>query len=75
MGLDLDGIKRWTNCFTDFLAHVKTLKRVIVIENYTYLDLLSTFGIGGAHPGGLNLTKKIFDSENITSTSNVLDVG
>ena len=40
-----------------------------------YLDLLSKFGIGGAHPGGLNLTRKIFESENINSTSKVLDVG
>lgn len=40
-----------------------------------YLDLLSNFGIGGAHPGGLNLTRKIFESENINSTSEILDVG
>ncbi len=48
---------------------------MIVIQNSKYLDLLSKFGIGGAHPGGLNLTKKVFKSENINRTSNILDVG
>ncbi len=48
---------------------------MIVIQNSKYLDLLSKFGVGGAHPGGLNLTKKIFKSENINRTSKVLDVG
>ena len=24
---------------------------------YTYLDCLAIFGVGGAHPGGLQLTK------------------
>ena len=48
---------------------------MIWIQNSQYLDLLSQFGIGGAHPGGLNLTKKIFKLENISSTSEILDVG
>ena len=48
---------------------------MILIQNSQYLDLLSQFGIGGAHPGGLNLTKKIFKLENISSTSKILDVG
>jgi hypothetical protein len=26
---------------------------------FTYLDFLALFGIGGAHPGGLQLTKEI----------------
>ena len=45
------------------------------IYNSKYLDLLAKFGIGGAHPGGLNLTKKILKSEIIHNTSNILDVG
>ncbi|MGG3800671.1 class I SAM-dependent methyltransferase [Metabacillus fastidiosus] len=41
----------------------------------TYLDFLSKLGIGGAHPGGINLTKQIFTMENINETSHILDVG
>lgn len=48
---------------------------MIIIQNSKYLELLSKFGIGGAHPGGLNLTKKLFKSENIDSNSKILDVG
>lgn len=46
-----------------------------LIQNSKYLDFLSKFGIGGAHPGGLNLTKKIFKLEDINNTSKILDVG
>lgn len=41
----------------------------------TYLDLLAYFGIGGAHPGGFNLTKSIFEKEPILPTESVLDIG
>ncbi|MEC2075667.1 class I SAM-dependent methyltransferase [Metabacillus fastidiosus] len=41
----------------------------------TYLDFLSKFGIGGAHPGGINLTKQIFSTQNINGNSHILDVG
>lgn len=37
--------------------------------------LFVRFGVGGAHPGGINLTKEIFKSENISTTSHILDVG
>lgn len=40
-----------------------------------YLDLLAYFGIGGAHPGGLELTKSVLDAENILSSDHVLDLG
>lgn len=40
-----------------------------------YLDFLSKFGIGGAHPGGLNLTKEMLMNEKIDQTSAILDVG
>lgn len=40
-----------------------------------YLDLLAYFGIGGAHPGGFNLTQSILEDENIQSTESVLDIG
>lgn len=41
----------------------------------TYFDFLAKFGVGGAHPGGILLTKEILSSENLTSKSNVLDAG
>jgi len=48
---------------------------VVIIQNSKYLDFLSKFGIGGAHPGGINLTKEIFTRENINKNSHILDVG
>ena len=48
---------------------------MVLIHNSKYLDFLSKFGIGGAHPGGINLTKKIFEKESIDRTSRILDVG
>jgi len=36
---------------------------------------LSQLGIEGAHPGGINLTKKIFERENVNKNSHILDVG
>ncbi|MEG0450051.1 MAG: class I SAM-dependent methyltransferase [Lysinibacillus sp.] len=46
-----------------------------MIENSKYLDFLSKFGVGGAHPGGINLTKAIFKKENVSKASHILDVG
>lgn len=40
-----------------------------------YLDLLAYFGIGGAHPGGFELTKSILEAERIQPVEAVLDVG
>lgn len=48
---------------------------MVLIQNSNYLNFLSKFGVGGAHPGGINLTKKIFKSENIYKSSRILDVG
>jgi len=43
---------------------------------YTYLDCLAYLGVGGAHPGGLQLTKNILLAvEKIDDTTSVLDVG
>ncbi len=42
---------------------------------YTYLDCLALFGIGGAHPGGLQLTKEILSREKINEKTIILDVG
>ncbi|WP_084374855.1 class I SAM-dependent methyltransferase [Neobacillus soli] len=41
----------------------------------TYFDFLAKFGIGGAHPGGILLTKDILTGEKITSKSKILDAG
>ncbi|MFP7476967.1 class I SAM-dependent methyltransferase [Terribacillus saccharophilus] len=42
---------------------------------YTYLDCLALFGVGGAHPGGLQLTKKILAEEKINKETTLLDAG
>ncbi|MGE7090496.1 class I SAM-dependent methyltransferase [Lysinibacillus sp. NPDC048646] len=48
---------------------------MVLLPKSKYLDFLSQFGVGGAHPGGINLTKEIFRSENIHNNSHLLDVG
>ncbi|WP_246197200.1 class I SAM-dependent methyltransferase [Cytobacillus depressus] len=48
---------------------------MVQITTSKYLDFLSKFGIGGAHPGGFNLSKVILQAEEIHRTSNILDVG
>ncbi|UPG64184.1 class I SAM-dependent methyltransferase [Metabacillus endolithicus] len=40
-----------------------------------YLQMLSVLGVGGAHPGGLLLTKSIFEKEQFPITSKILDAG
>ena len=40
-----------------------------------YLDCLAELGVGGAHPGGLQLTKKILSDEEIDETMSILDAG
>ena len=45
------------------------------MKHFTYTDFLSKFGIGGAHPGGFELTKTILRTKNIDHHSHVLDVG
>jgi len=48
---------------------------VVLIRSSMYLDFLSKFGISGAHPGGIKLTKQIFENEKINKFSRILDVG
>jgi SAM-dependent methyltransferase len=45
------------------------------MSHFTYHDFLAHFGIGGAHPGGLSLTKEVINGEKLTFNSKVLDVG
>ncbi len=48
---------------------------MVLIGSSIYLDVLSKFGIGGAHPGGLELTKEIFKNVKMNKASHLLDVG
>lgn len=43
--------------------------------NGAYLDSLAAYGVGGAHPGGLALTKEILDKESLNPGAAVLDAG
>lgn len=43
--------------------------------NFTYQDALAHYGIGGAHPGGLSLTKEILLKEQINKQTKILDAG
>lgn len=54
---------------------IAKIKEVVLISSSTYLDFLSKMGVGGAHPGGLNLTKEILNTEKIHENSYILDVG
>ncbi|MFC4322809.1 class I SAM-dependent methyltransferase [Litchfieldia salsa] len=40
-----------------------------------YLEFLALFGVGGAHPGGFPLTKKILQEEGFSVNAKVLDIG
>lgn len=42
---------------------------------HTYLNCLALFGVGGAHPGGLQLTKAMLLNEKIAETTVILDAG
>ncbi|MEK5231724.1 class I SAM-dependent methyltransferase [Lysinibacillus sp. FSL K6-0232] len=48
---------------------------MILIQDSYYLDFLAKFGIGGAHPGGIQLSKELLKAENIQQTSDILDIG
>lgn len=41
----------------------------------SYQDALAYYGVNGAHPGGLSLTKYLLQQERITSTTQLLDAG
>lgn len=46
-----------------------------VIVNNSYLDYLAYLGVGGAHPGGLHLTKNLLGKEKLDETTSVLEIG
>jgi len=41
----------------------------------TYFDFLAKFGVGGAHPGGILLTKDLLANEHISIGATILDAG
>ncbi|MFC3882194.1 class I SAM-dependent methyltransferase [Bacillus songklensis] len=43
--------------------------------DFQYMDMLALLGVGGAHPGGLHLTKQLLEEEKITNATNILDIG
>jgi arsenite methyltransferase len=45
------------------------------MEKFTYHDFFANLGVGGAHPGGLTLSKKALAKEQLKPSSKVLDVG
>lgn len=45
------------------------------MDTYNYHDFLALMGIGGAHPGGLALTKEFIKSVQIDRNSKILDAG
>ncbi|QKY68835.1 class I SAM-dependent methyltransferase [Lentibacillus sp. CBA3610] len=45
------------------------------MENNRYLKALALMGVGGAHPGGLHLTKHILAREEINANMTILDAG
>ncbi len=55
----------------------KALQLQLGVKNLksTYQDALASYGIGGAHPGGLHLTKQILQNENISLNTTILDAG
>src|SRR5690625_1006902 len=46
-----------------------------MLMNYSYLDCLAMLGVGGAHPGGLKLTKKLLANEKLDVSTSALDAG
>ncbi len=45
------------------------------MSSYSYHDFLALLGIGGAHPGGLTLTKEVLQNEKINQDTHILDAG
>ncbi|MBT2217785.1 methyltransferase domain-containing protein [Virgibacillus dakarensis] len=45
------------------------------MDMFTYHDVLAHLGVGGAHPGGLALTKELLKDLPIKQTSHILDAG
>lgn len=48
---------------------------VVVKMNYSYLDFLAYLGVGGAHPGGLQLTRQLLSAEKLDDRTILLDAG
>ncbi len=44
-------------------------------KKLNYLQMLALLGVGGAHPGGLSITKEIFEQEQFPISHTILDIG
>jgi len=58
-----------------YLHKIKKAKGGGKLGDFTYIDYLAKFGLGGAHPGGFNLSKEMLANEHIRSGSKILDAG
>lgn len=58
-----------------YITGIDYRARAGMILKYTYLDCLAQLGVGGAHPGGLQLTKEVLTKERLGEATTVLDVG
>ncbi len=64
------------NHFMLFIIKCKKKKKLGgSMGGLSYIDFLAKFGVGGAHPGGIHLTKNVLSKENITEESFILDAG
>ncbi|HEU4965309.1 MAG TPA: methyltransferase domain-containing protein [Bacilli bacterium] len=45
------------------------------MSELNYHDLLASFGIGGAHPGGFAMTREVLQEAGLTASTHLLDVG
>lgn len=45
------------------------------VKKPTYLERLARYGVAGAHPGGLSLTRRLLSTENLGADTVLLDVG
>jgi SAM-dependent methyltransferase len=68
-------IEKEKNHSSLFFIRCKKEDWVVFMGDLTYLDFLAKLGVGGAHPGGIVLTKDILSNEKISSNSHVLDAG
>lgn len=53
----------------------QSIMKVGCFMNNSYLDCLAVLGVGGAHPGGLKLTKELLAQEKMNESTKILDAG
>lgn len=63
------------NLFSFSIIRCQKEDWVVFMGGISYLDFLAKFGVGGAHPGGILLTKDILSQEEISDKMLILDAG